>query len=186
MPKRWLALIRSSNGPLQWSTYASPSFSMLTQWGRVTHICVSKLSILGSDNGLSPTTNAEMLLSWPLGTNFSEILIDINTFSFKKMYLKMSSGKLRPFVSASMCFNGNWCFGHCWLLRYPEVTNTCFYIKIMVILVKYIILFDCLCCHAKEVWSVSLSLLIGSIVTSEWLEAKLLYTGLFCCECTIF
>ena len=26
----------------------------LTHWGRVTHICVSGLSILGSDNGLSP------------------------------------------------------------------------------------------------------------------------------------
>ena len=26
----------------------------LTHWGRLTHICVSKLSILGSDNGLSP------------------------------------------------------------------------------------------------------------------------------------
>ena len=29
-------------------------FCYLTHWGRVTHICVSKLSILGSDNGLSP------------------------------------------------------------------------------------------------------------------------------------
>ena len=28
--------------------------NILTHWGRVTHICVSKLSILGSDNGLSP------------------------------------------------------------------------------------------------------------------------------------
>ena len=26
----------------------------LTHWGRMTHICVSELSILGSDNGLSP------------------------------------------------------------------------------------------------------------------------------------
>ena len=26
----------------------------LTHWGRVTHICVSKLSILGSDDGLLP------------------------------------------------------------------------------------------------------------------------------------
>ena len=26
-----------------------------THWGRVTHICVNKLSILGSDNGLAPT-----------------------------------------------------------------------------------------------------------------------------------
>ena len=72
-------------------------------------ICVSKLSILGSDNGLSPgrrqaiiETNAGILLIWALGTHFSEILIEINTFSFKKMHLKMS-GKWRPFVSASVC-----------------------------------------------------------------------------------
>ena len=72
-------------------------FSKLTHWGQVTHICVSKLSILGSDNGLSPDrrqaiiwTNAGILLIWPLGTNFSEILIAINTFSFMKMHLKMS------------------------------------------------------------------------------------------------
>ena len=82
----------------------------LIHWGRVTHICVSKLSILASDNGLSPGrrqaiiwTNAGILLIGPLGTNFSEILIAINTFSFKKMHFKMSSGKWRPFISASMC-----------------------------------------------------------------------------------
>ena len=28
--------------------------SGLTHWGRVTHICVSKLTTIGSDNGLSP------------------------------------------------------------------------------------------------------------------------------------
>ena len=28
--------------------------SCLTHWGRVTHICVGKLTIIGSDNGLSP------------------------------------------------------------------------------------------------------------------------------------
>ena len=27
---------------------------ILTHWGRVTHICVSRLTITGSDNGLSP------------------------------------------------------------------------------------------------------------------------------------
>ena len=27
---------------------------LLTQWGRVTHVCVSKLTIIGSDNDLSP------------------------------------------------------------------------------------------------------------------------------------
>ena len=72
----------------------------LTHWGRVTHINVSKLTIIGSDNGLSPGrrqaiiwTNAGILLIGPIRTNFSEILIEINTFSFKKMHLKMTSGK---------------------------------------------------------------------------------------------
>ena len=52
----------------------------LTHWGRVTHICVSKLAIIGSDNGLSPGrrqaiiwTNAGIMVIGPLGTNFSEI-----------------------------------------------------------------------------------------------------------------
>ena len=75
----------------------------LTHWGRVTHICVGNLTIIASDNGLSPGrrqaiiwNNAGILLIGPLGTNFSEILIEIKTFSFKKMDLKMSSGKWRP------------------------------------------------------------------------------------------
>ena len=76
----------------------------LTHWNRVKHICVSKLTIICSDNGLSPGrrqaiiwTNAGILLIGPLGTNFSEILNEIQTFSLKKMHLKMSSGKWRPF-----------------------------------------------------------------------------------------
>ena len=67
------------------------------------HICVVKLTIIGSDNGLSPGrrqaiiwTNAGILLIGTLGTNFIEILIGIQTFSFKKMHLKMSSAKWRP------------------------------------------------------------------------------------------
>ena len=75
-----------------------------SHWDRMTHICVSKLTIIGLDNGLPPGrrqaiiwTNAGILLIGPLGTNFSEILIGIQTFSFKKMYLTMSSAKWRPF-----------------------------------------------------------------------------------------
>ena len=70
----------------------------------MTHIYVSKLAITGSDNGLSPgrrqaiiRTNAGILLIGPLGTNFSEILIGIQTFSFKKLHMKMSSAKWRLF-----------------------------------------------------------------------------------------
>ena len=69
----------------------------------MTHICVSKLTIIGSDNGLSPGrrqaiiwTNAGILLIQTLGTKFSDILWEIYKFSFKKMHLKMSSGKCRP------------------------------------------------------------------------------------------
>ena len=83
---------------------------ILTHWGRATHICIGKLTTIGSDNGLSPGrrqaiiwTNAGILLIGPWGTNFSEIVVSIQTFSFKKMHLKMSFAKWRPFVSASMC-----------------------------------------------------------------------------------
>ena len=81
----------------------------LTHWGRVMHICVSNLTIIGPDNGLSPGrrqaiiwTNAGILLIGPLGTDFSEISIEIITFSFKKIHLKMSSAKMAAIVSASM------------------------------------------------------------------------------------
>ena len=77
---------------------------MLTHWGRVTHICVSELTTIGSDNGLSPERrqyiiwkNAGLLLIEPLGTNFSEISIGIQTFSFTKMHLNVSSAKWCPF-----------------------------------------------------------------------------------------
>ena len=68
------------------------------------HICISKLTIIGSDNGLLPGrhqaiiwTNAGISLIGPLGTYLSEILIKIYVFSFKKMYLNMSSGNWQPF-----------------------------------------------------------------------------------------
>ena len=78
--------------------------TILTHWGRVTHICIGKLTIIGSDNGLAPErrqaiiwTNARILLIEPLGTNFGEISIKIQIFSLKKVRLKMSSVKYCPF-----------------------------------------------------------------------------------------
>ena len=77
---------------------------VLTHWGRVTYICIGKLTIIGSDNGLSPGrrqaiiwTNAGVLLIGPLGTNFSKMLIEIQAFSWKRIRLKMSSDKCCPF-----------------------------------------------------------------------------------------
>ena len=70
-------------------THAFANYECLTHWGRLTHICVNKLTSIGWDNGLSPGrrqaiiwTNVGILLIGPLGTNFSEILIRILTFSF--------------------------------------------------------------------------------------------------------
>ena len=87
-----------------WTVKDGTHGAALTHWGRVTHTCVSKLTTIGSDNGLSPGrhqaitwSNAGILLNWALGTNFSEILSEIDTFLFKQMRLKMSSGKWRPY-----------------------------------------------------------------------------------------
>ena len=38
-----------------------------------------------------------MLLIWPLGTNFSDIGITMNTYPYRKISLKMTSLKWRPF-----------------------------------------------------------------------------------------
>ena len=91
--------------PLGYGPFFS-GFIVLTHWSRVTHICVSKLTIIGSDNGLSPGrhqtiiwTNTGNSLTGPLGTNFSEIFIEICTFSLRKSHLKNCG----HFVSASMC-----------------------------------------------------------------------------------
>ena len=116
------------------------SHGSLTHWGRVTHICVGKLTIIDSDNGLSPGrrqaiiwTNAGILLIGPLGTNFNEILIGIQTFSFKKMHLKMSSAKWRPLCLGLNVLNDlqgwwmlvyqvickEWINKGTWLFRFP-------------------------------------------------------------------
>ena len=78
-------------------------------WGRVTHICAGNVTIIGPDNGLSPGrrqaiiwTNAGILLIGLLGTDVSEISIEIIIFSLKKIPLKMSSDKM-----AAICLGLN-------------------------------------------------------------------------------
>ena len=74
------------------------------------HICVGYVTIIGSYNGLSPSrhqaiiwTNDRLLLIGPLGTNFSEILIQILTFHSRKHARKCRLQNDGHFVSASMC-----------------------------------------------------------------------------------
>ena len=73
--------------------------TQLTHWGRVTHVCVGKLTIIGLDNGRRQAiiwTNAGIFLFGPLGSYLCEIVIEIDTFSLKKMHLKLSSAEWRP------------------------------------------------------------------------------------------
>ena len=65
-----------------------------------------------SDNGLSPSrrwpitwTNAGIWLIGPLGKHFIVMLIEIHTFSHKKMHLKMSSVKWRQFCVSLNVFS---------------------------------------------------------------------------------
>ena len=75
-----------------------------THWGRVAYICVGKLTIIGSDNVLSPDRRQAIiwnivgiLLIRTWGTNFGKTLSEIHTFSSKKMHFKTPSAKLRQF-----------------------------------------------------------------------------------------
>ena len=73
------------------------------------HICVNKLAVIGSDNGLSPGrrqtviwTNAGILLFVTLGTNFTETWS--TSIFIQEMHWKCHLENGGHFVSASMCW----------------------------------------------------------------------------------
>ena len=84
------------------------SVSLLTLWGRVTHICVSKQTIVGSENGLSPGrgqviiwTCAGLLVIWTFGNklqwNFNKnSYIFIQENAFENVVWKMATISSRP------------------------------------------------------------------------------------------
>ena len=91
-------------------THKAFNFIVITHWGRVTHICVNKIIINGTDNALSPGrrqaniwTNDGILLTEPPGTNFNEILIYFIYFYSRKSIWKCRLENGGYFVSASMC-----------------------------------------------------------------------------------
>ena len=108
---KFIWIMRNFNWFVFLSSYMAQLFEIfprllckLTHWGRVTHICVDNLTNIVSDNGWSPSrcqaiiwTNAGILLIWPIGTYFNEILIEIHGISFTNINLKISPGKCRPF-----------------------------------------------------------------------------------------
>ena len=90
-----------------WQYNRSLENDTLTHWGWVMQICVSELTIIGSDNGLSPGrcqaiiwTNAGIMFIWTLGTNFSEILSEIHRFiqenAFQNVVCQMAAILSQP------------------------------------------------------------------------------------------
>ena len=106
----------SSHGIDQLLEYSSLSPRSVNSLRPSDAYSASELTIIGSDNGLSPGrrqviiwTNAGLLLIQTLGTHFSEILGKIHTFSFKKLHLKMLSGKWRQiFLSLNVLIVSEW------------------------------------------------------------------------------
>ena len=102
-------------------------FYFLTHWGWVMHICVSKLTIIGSDNGLSPGrrqaiiwTNAGILLigpnkpQWNLNRD-SNIFIQENAFI--KVVCEMAAILFQPqFVKMHTCLHCKHCGSRQWML----------------------------------------------------------------------
>ena len=94
-----------------WYDDATLTMEFWTKWNSIhiiTHWC---LVIIGSCNGLVPFQH--QTITWiiadlsiePLGTNFNEFWIKLHTFSSRKMHLKMSSAKCRPFYSGFIALN---------------------------------------------------------------------------------
>ena len=125
----------------------------------MTHICVGKLNIISSDNGLSPGkrqaiiwTNAGILFIWHLWTNFIEILIRIQIFSFQKCTWNVVC-EMASILSRPQC--DNWPGASDITLRVMGIYGYCYHSKMQVsadsihiyLSKKYI---QYSCCHA---WS---------------------------------
>ena len=90
-----------------WPSLFSVAGCRSTHWGQMTHKCIGKMTRISSDIGLAPEqrqaifwTNTGILLIGPLGTNFSEISIEIQTFFLNIICLKMLSANIGHFVLA--------------------------------------------------------------------------------------
>ena len=117
--------------------------SRVTHWGRVTHICVRKLTIVGSDNGLSPgrrqaviLTNAGVLL---IGLLRKVLLVYLLSKLIYFHWRKWIGKCLRPFCLGTNLLttiyhhvaNGNafcitslfWGSGICFLVRMNQLLN---------------------------------------------------------------
>ena len=100
-PDSWRCLVISSY---------DTDFVELTHWGLEMHICVGKVTIVDSDNGLAPgrrqsiiSTNGGVLMIQTLGTNISDIWSEIHSCHSRNAFVNVNCEIAAIFVSASMC-----------------------------------------------------------------------------------
>ena len=152
---------------------------VLTYRGRVTHICVSKIISIDSDNGLSPGrrqaitwTNAGIFWTGPLGRSFSEVKWNSNrnTNSFiQESAYKNVVCEMVNILSHLQCVKriqiilmtymsekkGEtmtffWSLNGDTLVRYSEVIG---FMMIKCSTVAYWSLYKCLFCHCSAVYN---------------------------------
>ena len=84
----------------------------LNHWGRVTHICASKLTIIDSNNCLSPDQRqaiigiiAGILLTGPLGTNFSAVKFYSEFIHFHQKFIWDCRHEMAAILFRLQCVN---------------------------------------------------------------------------------
>ena len=158
--------------------------------GCLTHIPLVSVNwvIIGSDNGLSPRwcqviiwTNAGMLLIGPLGTNVSEILITIYTFSFKKLHLKMSYVKWCPLClglnllticriideQLHLLYTHNYFVDRLWTWWYLKLTNAYKIIYGLPWIMMFLITCEAICQFFSRVMQVLVQLLLDHLMSDQ-------------------
>ena len=101
--------------PATWPIFISGNFVCESDWHWISFVYWLTQAIIW--------TNVGILLIGPLETNFSEILIKIYIFSFKKMHLEMSFGNWWPFCLGLNVLKYNHCHTICLVII--EVTDSC-------------------------------------------------------------
>ena len=138
-----------------------------------------KLTNISSDNGLSPIrrqaiiwTNAVIVSIRPQGTYFSEILLKIPKFSFKKIHLKISCAKWRPqcvniLNLSQICLLMPACWQiHCFMC----ICFMCFTIPVYlscIFIITLFLVFRCCYCSWNNWWCAFITDLLSCI--QQWL-----------------
>ena len=105
---QWIPVVSgASDLSSNFRTFTDKLLNTSTHWGLVTHICVSRLPIINSDNGLSPGrrhaifwTNAGILLIEPLGTISVNYQSKFIPFHSRKYIWKCRLGNVSHVVSS--------------------------------------------------------------------------------------